>query len=148
MNALLELVDEYKELLDKKEDLADQTKENNKAIEEMKKKLSDMMIAEECPSISRNGFKYSLQEKVIYSKKSEEDLAQNETQFFDFLREEGLGHLIKETVDSRTLSSAIRDLVEEVDELPEHYNDYINTYETYEISKRKETNSAGKKKKE
>lgn len=148
MNALLKLVDEYKELLDKKEDLADQTKENNKAIEEMKKKLSDMMIAEECPSISRNGFKYSLQEKVVYSKKSEEDLAQNETTFFDFLREEGLGHLIKETVDSRTLSSAIRDLVEEVDELPEHYNDYINTYETYEISKRKETNSAGKKKKE
>lgn len=147
MNTLLELVDDYKELLDKKEDLAEQTKENNKAIEEMKKKLSDMMIAEECPSISRNGFKYSLQEKVIYSKKSEEDLANNEVSFFDFLREEGLGHLIKETVDSRTLSSAIKEVVEEVEELPEHYNDYINKYETYEISKRKETNATGKKKK-
>ncbi len=148
MNALLDLVDEYKELLDRKDDLAEQTKANNKLIEEMKKKLSDMMIAEECPSISRNGFKYSLQEKVIYSKRSEEDLAEQATPFFDFLREEGLGYLIKETVDSRTLSSAIKEMVEEVGELPEHYEGYINTYETYEISKRKETNAAGKKKKE
>lgn len=148
MNALLELVDDYKALLDKKDVLSEQTKENNKAIEEMKKKLSDMMIAEECPSISRNGFKYSLQEKVIYSKKSEEDLSQNEVPFFDFLREEGLGHLIKETVDSRTLSSAIKEMVEEVGELPEHYEDYINTYETYDISKRVEVSKAGKKKKE
>lgn len=148
MNALLNLVDEYKALLDEKEVLKEKTKENNKAIEDMKKKLSDMMIAEECPSISRNGYKYSLQEKVIYSKKSEEDLSQNETAFFDFLREEGLGHLIKETVDSRTLSSAIKEVVEEVEELPEHYKDYINVYETYEISKRVEVSKAGKKKKE
>ena len=145
MNELFNLIDEYKELLDLKEDLAAQTKENNKKIEEMKKNLADIMIAEECPSISRNGFKYSLQEKTIYSKRSEEDLARNEVPFFDFLREEGLGYLIKETVDSRTLSSAIKEMVEEVGELPDVYESYINSYETYDISKRKETNKAGKK---
>lgn len=144
-NKLLELVDLYKELLDKKEELADQTKANNKEIETIKSELTQMMIEEECASVSRNGFKYSLQEKVIYSKRSEEDLAQNETSFFDFLRDEGMGDIIKETVDSRTLSSTIKSMVEEVGELPEHFNAYINTYETMDISKRKETNKALKK---
>lgn len=144
-NKLLELVDLYKELLDRKEELADQTKANNKEIEDVKKDLTQMMIDEECASVSRNGFKYSLQEKVIYSKRSEEDLAQNEVSFFDFLRDEGMGDIIKETVDSRTLSSTIKSLVEEVGELPEHFNDYINTYESMDISKRKETNKALKK---
>ena len=144
-NKLLEIVDLYKELLDKKEALAEETKANNKEIEAVKNDLTQMMIEEECASISRNGFKYSLQEKVIYSKRSEEDLAQNEVSFFDFLRDEGMGDIIKETVDSRTLSSTIKSMVEEVGELPEHFNDYINTYETMDISKRKETNKALKK---
>ena len=142
---MLELVDLYKELLDKKENLEEQTKTNNKEIEDVKKELTQMMVDEECASVSRNGFKYSLQEKVIYSKRSEEDLAQNEVSFFDFLRDEGMGDIIKETVNPKTLSSAIKSLVEEVGELPEHFNDYINTYETMDISKRKETNKALKK---
>lgn len=144
-NKLLEIVDLYKELLDKKEELAEQTKANNKEIEIVKKDLAQMMIDEECASVSRGGFKYSLQEKVIYQKKSEEALAENEVPFFDFLRDEGMGDIIKETVDSRTLSSTIKSLVDEVGELPEHFNDYINTYETMDISKRKETNKALKK---
>lgn len=144
-NKMLELVDLYKELLDRKEELAEQTKANNKEIETIKNELTQMMIEEECASVSRNGYKYSLQEKVIYSKRSEEDLAKNEVSFFDFLRDEGMGDIIKETVDSRTLSSTIKSMVEEVGELPEHFLDYINTYETMEISKRKETNSALKK---
>lgn len=144
-NKILEIVDLYKELLDKKEELAELTKANNKEIEIVKKDLAQMMVDEECASVSRNGFKYSLQEKVIYQKKSEEALAENEVPFFDFLRDEGMGDIIKETVDSRTLSSTIKSLVEEVGELPEHFNDYINTYETMDISKRKETNKALKK---
>lgn len=143
---ILELIDQYKELLDMKDSLADQTKENNKKLEEIKKELSAKMIEEECPSISRNGFKYSLQEKVTYNKKSEEDLSKLDVPFFDFLREEGLGDIIQETVNARTLSSTIKALVEEVGELPEHYLDYINPYETFDIAKRKETNKAGKKK--
>lgn len=144
-NPLLKLVDEYKELIDKKEELEEATKENNKALEAKKAELAQAMIDEECPGISRNGFKYSLQEKVRYNKRSEEDLSQLEVPFFDFLREEGLGDIIKETVNANTLSSAIKSLVDEVGELPEHYLPYIKPYETYEIMKRKETNKAGKK---
>lgn len=144
-NKMLELVDLYKELLDRKEELEEQTKANNKEIETIKKELTQMMIDEECASVSRNGYKYSLQEKVVYNKRSEEDLAKNEVSFFDFLRDEGMGDIIKETVNAKTLSSSIKSLVDEVGELPEHFLDYISPYETMEISKRKETNSALKK---
>lgn len=65
---LLKEIDKYKELLDRKDSLEEQTKANNKAIEEAKQRISQMMIDEECPSISRGGFKYILQEKVCYSK--------------------------------------------------------------------------------
>ena len=143
---LLELIDKYKEILDRKESLAEQTKENNKELEDLKKELSAKMIEEECPTISRDGFRYTLQNKVTYNKKSEEDLSKLDVSFFDFLREEGLGDIIQETVNARTLSSTIKSLVEEVGELPEQYLDYINPYETYDIMKRKETNKAGKKK--
>ena len=62
-----------------------------------------MMVDEEKPSTVVDGFNYSLSQKVMYSKKSEEDLAalQAETgsSFFDVLREQGLGDIIKEVVD-------------------------------------------------
>ena len=71
---LLGKIDTYKELLDRKDALKEATSDNNKAIEELKKEIAQMMIDEECPTISRNGFKYSLQEKTMYSKKAEETL--------------------------------------------------------------------------
>lgn len=139
---LLELVDRYKELRDKKDELAEQVKANNAELENVTQQLAQQMIDDEVPNISRGGFKYILSNKVIYSKRNEADLAKNDKSFFDFLREEGLGDLVKETVDSRTLSSSINSLVEEVGELPEHYSDYITSYEKLDIQKRKDTSKA------
>ena len=141
---LYKLIDEYKELLDRKEELADQTKMNNAAIEEMKQKITQEMINNESPVISRNGFRYSLQEKTMYSKKAEETLMEEGLDFFDVLRNEGLGDLIVETVNARTLSSSMKAYVEENGELSEDLARCINVYETYDIQKRKETNKAGK----
>lgn len=148
---LLKEIDKYKELLDLKDSLDEQTKANNKAIEEAKQRISQMMIDEECPSISRGGFKYILQEKVRYSKKSEEALLELEQQegitFFGVLRNEGLGDLIQETVNPRSLQSALKNYAEENDgELSEDLEKVVSRYDTYDIMKRKENNKAGKKK--
>ena len=143
---LLEKIDKYKELLDQKDRLRNETSENNKALEALKKEISQMMIDEECPSISRNGFKYILQEKTMYSKRAEADLEAAGISFFDVLREEGLGDIIVETVNSRTLQGAMAAYVEEHGELSEELGACINVYDTYDIMKRKETNTAGKKK--
>lgn len=141
---LLGKIDTYKELLDRKDALKEATSDNNKAIEELKKEIAQMMIDEECPTISRNGFKYSLQEKTMYSKKAEETLLAEGLEFLEVLRSEGFGELIVETVNARTLSSTLAAYVQENGALPEDLAGCINVYETYDIMKRKETNKAAR----
>lgn len=139
-------IDEYKALLDRKDELAEQTKENNAAIEELKQQIAQEMIDNESPVISRNGFRYSLAQKTQYSKKGEEKLLEEGIDFFEVLRNEGLGDLIVETVNARTLSSSMKAYVEENGELSEDLAKCISVYETFDIQKRKETNKATKNK--
>ena len=141
---LLGKIDTYKELLDRKDALKEATSDNNKAIEELKKEIAQMMIDEECPTISRNCFKYSLQEKTMYSKKAEETLLAEGLEFLEVLRSEGFGELIVETVNARTLSSTLAAYVQENGALPGDLAGCINVYETYDIMKRKETNKVAR----
>jgi hypothetical protein len=135
---LFKKIDELKALLDRKDELKDLTKETNASIETLKQEIANEMIDQECPSISRNGFKYSLQQKVCYSKKSEADLSAEGLDFLDALRNNGLGDLIVETVNSRTLQSTLSNLAQE-GEIPEEVAECLNIFETMDVSKRKET---------
>lgn len=130
---LLEKVDELKALLDEKDALKAKTTENNKAVEACKKDLADMMLAEETTKVTRSGFSYSLQEKTRYSKKAGHD-----EELFELLRENGLGDIIKETVNAQTLQGAMSNLAaENDDELPEEFAEVINVYEYLDIAKRR-----------
>lgn len=135
---ILELTDMLNEALSLKEELADRTKANNKHIEELKRELADRMIDTEMTSISRCGYKFTLQEKTCYSKKSEADLQAAGINFHDALRAAGFGELIVETVNSRSLQSSLANYVDENDELPEVLAPAINTYEMTDIARRKE----------
>lgn len=142
---LLEMIHEYQMLLEQKEILAETTKNTNQAIEDLKQEIAQQMIDDDCPKISSGGYTFSLSDKTIYSKKSEADLAAAGIDFLDVLREQGLGDIIVETVNARTLQSTIKNLVEEQGELPEELSEVINAYETYDIVRRKESNKAMKK---
>ena len=136
-------VREYKELLDRKEELAELTKENNAAKEALEAEICQLMVDEEKPSTVVDGFTYSLQQKTMYSKKSEEALAAAGITFFDVLREQGLGDLIVEKVDPRTLQSSVRAMAEENDgELPEELVECLSIYEKLTLSKRKANTKA------
>ena len=87
----------YKAVLDRKDELAELTKENNAEKERLEQEICQMMVDEEKPNTVVDGFTYSLQQKVMYSKKSEEALAEAGIDFFDVLREQGLGDLIVES---------------------------------------------------
>lgn len=141
MGDILELVDRYQELLEKKAALADETKENNKALEELRQELSEQMIEQEVPRISRGGYSFSLTEKVNYSKRSEEYLYENGLDFFETLRENGLADLIVERVDPRTLSATLKGMAED-EGIPDDVLACVSVYETYDITRRKETNKA------
>lgn len=142
MADIFTLIDEYKELLDEKDRLKDATTENNKILEKKRNELAQAMIDAESPKVSRNGFLYSLQDKTKYNKKGDAD----EEAFFDLLEENGLGDIIKRTVNAQTLNGAMAGLVEENDgELPEDFEDFIKPYQYYDVAKRKETNKTAKK---
>lgn len=135
-------VREYKELLDKKDELAEQTKENNKKLDELEQEIAQQMVDEEKPDTTVDGFKYSLQEKTIYSKIGEDKLMEKGLDFFEVLREEGFGDLIVERVDSRTLNSAMNNLVEETGELTEGLAECLSVYSQLKISRRKANTKA------
>lgn len=138
MDEILTLIDRYRDLLDHKDDLAEQVKQNNAAIEECRTLLAERMLEAETPKISRSGFTYILQNKVRYSKKAGAD-----EELFEILRENGLGDLIKETVNAQTLQGAMSEVAKENDgDLPPEYAEVINVFEYMDVQKRRDTKAA------
>lgn len=135
---LLEMLKDYQGLLEKKDDLAEQTKANNAAIEAAKAKITQQMVDDECPRISTGGYCFSLTAKTSYTKRSAEELAESGLDFLDVLREEGLGDIIVEKVDPRTLQSTMKAYVDEHGELSEGLEAIIRTYDYNDITRRKE----------
>lgn len=136
---LLEMIKAYQALLEKKEELEEQTKANNEAIKNSVNQITTQMVKDDCPRVSVGGYSYSLQNKVNYSKKSEEELQKNGLDFLAVLRAEGLGDIIKETVNAQTLGSTMKAYVEEHDELSEALASVINVYEFSAILRRKDS---------
>lgn len=143
--ALVDMVNEYQELLVKKESLEKAVDENNELIKAKKQEIVQQMIDDDCPRISVGEYMFSLQVKNQFSKKAEAYLEAQELNFFDVLREQGLGDLIKETVNQRSLQSAMKELVEQNGELPAELAEVISQYDQTDILRRKQTSSALKK---
>lgn len=143
---LTEMLGQYEELLDKKDQLAKDTKDNNAAIDKLKAEIAEMMIDEDIPSQGCGDYIYSLQDKVKYSKRGEAYLQERGLDFFEVLREQGLGELIKETVNAGSLQSAMKEIAEENDgELPPELDEVVSSYEMTDIARRKSTNKALKR---
>ena len=135
---LPERLEHYEELLANKERLADETKKNNEALEQEKAEIIQEMIDQNCPITGTDNYAYSLTPKTNWSKKSATDLLDAGVDFLQTLREEGLGDLIVEKVDPRTLNSAVKNLVEENgDQLPEGLEKILNRYDFNDLSKTK-----------
>lgn len=143
---LTEMLGQYEELLNKKDALDKETKDNNAAIDKLKAEIAEMMIDEDIPSQGYGDYVYSLQDNVKYSKRGDAQLMEKGLDFFEVLREQGLGDLIKETVNPRSLQSAMKEIADENDgELPPELDEVVSSYEMTDIARRKSTNKALKK---
>lgn len=143
---LTEMLAQYEVLLDKKDQLAQDTKDNNAAIEKLKAEIADTMIDEDIPSQGYGDYVYSLQDKIKYSKRGEAELQEKGLDFFEVLREQGFGDIIKETVNANTLQSTMKAVADENDgELPPELDEIVSSYEMTDISRRKSTNKALKR---
>ena len=143
--ALIDMIREYQILLERKDDLSEQTKANNAAIEAAKAEIAQQMVDEDIPRISTGGYCFSLTAKTSYAKRSEAELAESGLDFLEVLREEGLGDIIVEKVDPRTLQSTVKAYVEDHGELSEGLDAVIRSYDYNDITRRRET--AGRTKK-
>ncbi len=136
---LTDLVKELRGLLDEKERLEKEEKQNKANIEAKKQEIVQQMIDEDTDRISCGGYIYGLQAKTAYNKISDETLDAEGIDYLDTLREEGFGNLIKETVNARTLQSAMAAFVEEHGELTEGLLTIIRPHDYNDIYSRKET---------
>lgn len=143
---LTEMLAQYEVLLDKKDQLVQDTKDNNAAIEKLKAEIAETMIDEDIPSQGYGDYVYSLQDKIKYSKRGEAELQEKGLDFFEVLREQGFGDIIKETVNANTLQSTMKAVADENDgELPPELDEIVSSYEMTDISRRKSTNKALKR---
>ena len=135
---LLELLQDYSVLLEDKAFLKRQMEDNSDAIKAKKDEIMEAMRQADIPAITTGGFNYSLSFKTAYSKKSDADLQAANLDYFAVLREEGLGDIIVERVDSKTLQSAVANYVEEHDGLSPGLESIISAYEYTDLSRTKE----------
>ena len=70
---LMERIAAYNALLDRKAQLADETTENNKAIEQARRDLADLMIDAEIDRVSSGGYTFTVSEKTAFSKRGGAD---------------------------------------------------------------------------
>lgn len=140
---LLDMVKDYQTLLETKDRLAAETKENNAAIEAAKERIAQQMVDDDISKISTGGYTFYLQNKTSYSKRSEEELTESGADYFGVLREEGLGDIIVETVNARTLQAAVSAYVEEHGELSEALSSVIKSFEYNDVARRKDSKRVG-----
>lgn len=140
--ALQNMIQEYEQLLTRKDELAEETKAVNASIEEAKQAIADQMVEDDTPQISIGSYSYSLQNKTKWSKKSEAKLMEEGLDFFEVLREQGLGNLIKETVNARSLDATLNDMAESEEGVPDELLDVVSRYDMLDIRRSKVRNSA------
>lgn len=131
-------------LKDRKDELKELVSENNKQIEQAEKDiiagLMDLAEAaglEDPASITVDveGRRYGLSIKRYYSIKKDD-----KQEAFAMLREAGLGDLIVERVDDRTLTNTLSEMLDEDGDLPENLAAIpMSVYEKTTITDRKVT---------
>lgn len=130
---LTEMIEHYNYLLGCKDQLNAQLKDINEEIELKRVELADAMIDADVPKVTHLGYSWSVGTKTRFSKKAGAD-----EELFEMLRDNGLGDIIKETVNAQTLQGTMSGIAAENDgELPDEWKDVINVYEFNDITRRK-----------
>lgn len=126
------LADELAELKDRKKALNDELKDVNDRIEEVEEQLASKMVEEEIQSFQRSGRTFYVTTKVFANA-----VPERRTELFVWLKENGFGDMVQETVNSQTLVAWVREQLADSDQLPEGLDELINVYEKTTVGVRK-----------
>lgn len=126
------LADELAALKDRKKALDDELKAVNARIAEIDEILSSRMLEEELQSFNRNGRTFYVQTKTFASA-----VPERKAELLAWLKENGYGDMVTETVNANTLSAWVREQLEESESLPEGLEELVNVYEKTTVGIRK-----------
>ena len=149
---LKEMAHDWTDLLDRKAALEAELERVKGSITTLKEQMADQFLEDDLDAIDVDGYRYAPALKTAYSKRSEEALNEAGLIFFDVLREYGLGDIIVEKVDPRTLQSTIKAYAEEhrSEDNPTGLDGdlaaAINAYEYTDVTRTKVAKKKGAKK--
>lgn len=130
---MFELADTLKNLRDTKQELEQQVKEINSKIDETDYRLSELMAETETQNFTRSGIMFCLTTKTRASA-----VAGSKDELYSTLKEQGFGDLVYETVNANSLSSFVKEQIEEnEDVLPDWLTGLVNVYDKTSVGVRK-----------
>ena len=131
---IFSLADRLRALKAHKSDLNEEIKGVNAQIDETETQLVELMVDEEMQNFTRNGQMFYLNTKVYASA-----VAERKAELYKWLKENGYGDLVYETVNANSLAAFVREQLEEADELPEGLAEMVNVFEKTTVGIRKAT---------
>lgn len=130
---MFELADRLKSLRDQKTDTEALLKEINEQIDEADYRLSELMAETETQNFTRSGTMFCLTTKTRASA-----VAGTKEELYTALRQQGFGELVYETVNANSLSSFVKEQIEENgDALPDWLIGLVNVYDKTTVGVRK-----------
>lgn len=132
MSEVFALADRLVELRERKGRLQDELKAVNAEIENVDHRLAEAMTLEELQSFSRDGRLFYLKTETYVS-----PTAGARPRLIEWLKENGFGDIVQETVHHRTLSATVREMLDEDDELPDGLEQLVNVFEKTTVGLRR-----------
>lgn len=136
---LIQLIQKYEELRALKDEIAEAKTEIEEEFKKIQSEIVEQMVEDDVPSQGYGGFNYSPQTVVHYNFKAEDTLLAEGKDKLQIMRDNGFDFLIKETINQRSLESALKDYVKNDPdgELPEEVADIISSYDELKIRRTK-----------
>lgn len=129
---IFELADRLATLRERKEALQAELKAVNAEYDKIEAEMAARMLEEEVPRFNRDGRTFYLSTRVHASPREGQREALHE-----WLKSNGHGDLVKETVHAQSLAAWAREQIEEDGALPDDLVELVNVYEKTSVNIRK-----------
>lgn len=129
---VFQLADRFRALKERKDALEEELSVVNEELTKVDQEMVQTMINEEIPRFTRNGKSYHLTTRIFAS-----PVAEKKDEFFDWLSGNGYGGMLKLGVNANTLSSWVKEQLEDKDELPEPVKSMVNYHSKTSVGMRK-----------